>query len=328
MVAAAPNPPPRRRSHPLLWITAAAVATVAMAVGAATCGPGLSRGRGQIVGSGRDRVGVVEVVGPITDTTETIRQLRAFAERDDLLALVVRVDSPGGAVAPSQELYVAMREAAASKPVVTSMGNIAASGGLWIALGADEIFASAGSITGSIGVITQIPDLRGVAEALKLDMRTYKSGAVKDLGNPLRQVSPEDEAVFLGLIADVYDQFVTLVAQRRNLPRAHVVSFADGRVVSGRTAKALGLVDELGGLYAAARRARKLAKIRAAEEGREPVDDEEAGEPSLVYPDKPMPSFFELLTQSAAESVFRGLAAGFDHAADRFARPQVDVELR
>ena len=287
----APNRAPPRRSNPLAWIALLAFFTVVMAVSAATCAQGVQgRGRSQVFGSGDDKVGVIELSGAITETSEVVRDVRAFAERDDLIALVIRIDSPGGAVAPSQELYDALREAAQSKPVIASVGNVAASGGLWVALAADEIFASAGSITGSIGVISQIPDLRGVAKVLKLDMRTFKSGPVKDIGNPLREITPEDEAVFMGLIADVYDQFVSLVVERRKLPRAHVVTFADGRVMSGRAAKELGLIDELGGLYAAARRAARLGRQRAAEDGAPPVEEDEVIEPTLVYPDKPAPS--------------------------------------
>ena len=160
-----------------------------------------------------DRVGVVEVNGAIEDSKATVSAIRRFAKRDEVVALVIRIESPGGGVAPSQAIHRAMREASKVKPVVASMGTVAASGGFWISLGADWVFAEPGTITGSIGVIFQSFDLHDAAEALKLKVRTYKSGPFKDMGSPYREATPADEAQFMALIEDIYDQFVTLTAR-------------------------------------------------------------------------------------------------------------------
>lgn len=305
-----------------------------MATLVATCG-GLSRGGEQMFGAGGDRVGVIELLGPITETSEVVRHVRAFAERDKLEAIVVRIDSPGGAVAPSQELFDALRAAAIKKPIVVSMGNIAASGGLWVAMAGDYIFASPGTITGSLGVISQAPDFRKIADVLHLDMRTFKSGPHKDVGSPLRDMTAGDEKVFMDLIADIYEQFVEIVATRRNLSREAVLAFGDGRIMSGRSALEVGLVDEMGGLYAAADKAVRMARLRkASAEGRTLTEEErdEAVEPTLVYPKKPVPTLLEVLTQSVGERFADGMSRGFERAAhgaaERFLSGPARVELR
>jgi protease IV len=271
-------------------------------------GGGLPFGRhDEVVKGGNDRVGVVEVLGPIMDAKNVVTHIRAFARRDDLIAIVVRIDSPGGSVAPSQEIYEALRYASGYKPVVASMGGVAASGGFWIAMGADWIVAAPGSITGSIGVITQTPDLQGLAELLRFKMRTFKSGPVKDAGNPFRPLTDEDREVFMGLIEDIFGQFLKTVADSRKMTLAQVRPHADGRIFSGLRAKELGFVDELGGLYAAAHRAVELAADR---DGRVKTSTATADDPTLVYPREPMPDFFQLLAGGLAKSVGAGVTEG------------------
>ena len=284
----------------------------------ATCG-GLSGSAEELIGSGKNKVGVVELKGAITDTKKPVEQVMKFAGRRDLVAIVMRVDSPGGSVAPSQELYEAMRAASKKKPVVVSMGGVAASGGFWVAMAGDYIFASGGSITGSIGVISQAPDLREIARLLRFEMRVFKSGPLKDLGNPLRATTPEDEAVFMDLISDVYDQFVTVVMERRNLSREEVLKVADGRIFSGRFALSAGLIDELGGLYDAAQKGVELARIREAEaDGRTltPKEAREDAEPTLVYPKKRVPSLLDVVSESAGASFVRGAGRGLTESTD------------
>lgn len=298
-----------------------------------TCGTLAAMGAGGsdkiMYGSG-ERVGVVELVGPITASGELTEQIRAFARRDDLVAIVVRIDSPGGAVAPSQEIYAAMREASAHKPVVASMASTAASGGFWVSLGADWVFAGPGSITGSIGVISQAMDVSELAELARFKMRTYKSGPVKDLGNPFREATEADREVFMALIEDVYDQFVTLTAERRGLPRDKVLEVADGRIMTGRAAYRADLVDELGGLWDAARKAVLLAEAREAKEKSETVDTSSAAysgveDPTLVYPKPPKPTFMELLQGSAERAIADGVSGAFERVVTRAPAP---VELR
>lgn len=313
---------PAPKSSPLGWIVLGLFVGVT-AGGACSACLGAAGGVGpeEIVAGSRDKVGVVELVGEISDTSEVVRNLREFTRRDDLDAIVVRIDSPGGAVAPSQEVYAAMRAASKKKPVVASMGSVAASGGFWAALGADWIFAQPGSVTGSIGVVSQVADLRGVAELLRVRFRTFKSGPLKDSGNPFREMTPEDEAHFMSLIDDIYAQFTELVAERRDLDMERVRALADGRVMTGRAAKAAGLVDELGGLYDAARKAVVLAKLRAseAEEGDETVTStvvpDELKDPTLVYPKKPMPGLLRYLAEGATGAVRDGIRGGVEAAA-------------
>lgn len=279
---------------------------------------------------GGDKVGVVELIGPIADASEFVKDLRAFAKRDDLLAIVVRIDSPGGAVAPSQEIYDTMRWASKRKPIVASMGNTAASGGFWASLGADWVFASPGTVTGSIGVITQTPDLRGIAEALRFRMRTFKSGPLKDAGNPFREMTDADRALFESLIADIYDQFVTKTAERRGLPIEKVKEVADGRIMTGRAALAADLIDELGGLHDAARKAVILAKEREAKELGETITSstayEDMEDPVLVYPKKPRPTFLDLLSEASADAIANGVDRGVRRLVAR--ETTAPVELR
>lgn len=310
----------------MLPVLLALFAGVTMGGACVTCVTLARPGSGEIIPAGRERVGVIELNGPITDTKEVVQHLREFARRGDLAGIVVRIDSPGGAVAPSQEIYAAMRHAAKSKPIVASMGSVAASGGFWASLGADWVFASPGSITGSIGVITQTPDLRGVAESLRFGVRTFKSGPLKDAGNPFRELTPEDEALFTGLIADIYEQFITTTAERRGLDLETVKRYADGRVMTGRAAHQAKLVDELGGLYEAARRAAHLGALKAKGTATPTtaVDLSDREDPTLVYPRRSRPSFLDLLSEAGAKS----LAGAIRGAADELSSGGAPVELR
>lgn len=314
---------PRRRTS-LGWIVLASVMGFGFMGMISTCGgmSGLQMGE-EVVGTGTDRVGVVELVGPIMDTKQSIRDIRKFLRKLDLKALVIRVDSPGGAVAPSQELYQEIRRASKKMPVVVSMGSVAASGGFWVAMAGDYIFASAGSITGSIGVISQNPDLQRVAEQLQFNMRTYKSGPHKDMGNPFRAMTEADDAVFMALIDDVYEQFVEIIHERRGLEIAEIKKFADGRVFTGRAAKSYGVVDELGGLYPAAHKAVLMARVRAAKKAGQAEDSISTDtDLSLVYPEKPRPSFLEMLTETAGRRFVDGVADGIE---ERTARSKIEL---
>lgn len=225
-----------------------------------------------LTGLGEEKVGVVEVIGPITDSKETVRNLRRFVEDDTIKAIVVRIDSPGGSVAPSQEMFQAVQRAKEKKPLVVSMGNLAASGGYYIAIGADKIYANPGSVTGSIGVITQLFNVSRITEKLDLEVNTLKTGPYKDSGSPFREFTVQDEVYFRDLIDDIYEQFVEDVAKSRKMEVSEAKKFADGRVFTGRQAKEYGLVDELGTLTDAVDYVAKEAKIE--------------GDPKIVYPAK------------------------------------------
>ena len=218
------------------------------------------------------QIGVIEITGPIMDSKKPVEQLRKLVKDDKIKGLVIRVDSPGGAVAPSQEIYDAVKKAKEKKPLVVSMGSTAASGGYYIACGSDMIFANAGTVTGSIGVITQLFQVNKLLELAQVEVNTIKTGPYKDAGSPFKPFAEQDERYFRDLITDIYDQFVDDVAACRKLERAAVLEVADGRVFTGRQALKLKLVDKLGTFQDAVDHVAKEAKLK--------------GDPKLVYPAK------------------------------------------
>jgi protease-4 len=245
-VDAGAEPVARRRSIfrrvAIVWVIAVAlvglfVTTVVM------------RGEGGFVWG--TRVAVVELRGVIQDTTESIEALDRLRKDDDVVAVVVRVDSPGGAVAPSQELYDAVWRVRERKPVIASLGSVAASGGYYVASAANRVVADPGTITGSIGAIMGIPQYGPLASKIGYSEEIVKSGRFKDAGHPLRPLSADERALFQGMVDDVLSQFVQAVARGRGLEESRVRRIADGRIFSGRQALDAGLVDQLGGLDAA-----------------------------------------------------------------------------
>ncbi|MCG3173424.1 MAG: hypothetical protein GMKNLPBB_01621 [Myxococcota bacterium] len=247
-------------------------------------------------------VGVLEITGPIADSLSVLEDLHDLLKDDRVKAIVVRVDSPGGAVAPSQEIYNEILKARQKKKVVVSMGTVAASGGYYIAAAGEKIIASEGTITGSIGVIAQITDLTKLKEVLKFDVRTYKTGALKDSGSPFRETTEADDKMFNDLINDAYDQFVSDVAKSRNLPVEEVRKVADGRVMTGRQAKAARLVDEFGSFQDAVRIAGTMGGV--------------SGEPEIIRPEKNREELIRELLESSIKQVVSAL------------RPEMALELK
>lgn len=213
--------------------------------------------------SGGDRVAVVAVEGIITDGRQVLEQIERYRTNPSIKALVLRIESPGGGVAPSQEISggVLKFRRTSGKPVVASMGRVAASGGYYIAAAADRIVANPGSITGSIGVIMQLPNISGLLQKVGVRTTVIKSGEFKDLGGAARDLSEAERRILQDLLDDVHAQFIDAVAAGRKMDRARVVPLADGRVFSGRQALAVGLVDELGDLRDAIARAGSLAGL-------------------------------------------------------------------
>lgn len=209
-------------------------------------GPMLSS-ESSLSGMGGGRVALVEVRGPITRGDDTVRQIVKHREDDSVRAIVLRIDSPGGAVAPTQEIFDELRKTReAGKIIVASMGSVAASGGYYIACAADSIVANPGTITGSIGVITVAPSAEDLLEKIGIDWQVVKSGRHKDIGSPSRSMTDEEMGIVQSVVDDVYDQFVGAVAIYRPLSREEVVERADGRIYTGNQALPLGLVDRLG----------------------------------------------------------------------------------
>jgi len=208
------------------------------------------------------RVALVELEGIILDVEDVLRDLKSHRDNPLVRAVVVRINSPGGVVGPTQELYRSLqRLREAGKPVVASLGAVAASGGYYVAVAADSIYANPGTLTGSIGVIMQMANLENLMKKVGVDYVVIKAGQFKDLGNVSRPMTPEERRVLQALLDDVHRQFIDAVAEGRKLERGRVVQFADGRVFSGAQAKSLAMVDELGGLEEAINAAAKLAGL-------------------------------------------------------------------
>lgn len=248
-----------------------------------------------------DRLGVVEVKGVISDSSRAVEALDEFRRDSRVRAVVVRIDSPGGAVGPSQEIYQEIRRTAAAKPVVGSMGSVAASGGFYVASACTKVVANPGTTTGSIGVISTIPNLQGLFEKIGVKVETIKSGALKATGQPDRPMTPEEKAMLQEMSRDLYSQFVAHVAQGRHLPEEKVRAVADGGVFSGRRALELGLIDELGNFRDAVRLAARLGGIK--------------GRPSLVKPEEKRDSWLSGLLKDEARAVLGELLSEFASAA-------------
>jgi protease-4 len=211
---------------------------------------------------GGNRVAVVEVEGLIVDADRLVRELDEHGEDPSIRAVVVRIQSPGGVVGPTQEIHDAIKRLRSrGKPVVASMGSVAASGGYYLAAAATRIVANPGTLTGSIGVILQLAEIEGLLRKVGVRYEIIKSGRFKDAGSFARAMTPEDRAVLQAVLDDMHDQFVTAVAEGRRLPKERARALADGRIFSGRMAKDAGLVDALGGMDEAIRLAAELGGI-------------------------------------------------------------------
>jgi protease IV len=198
------------------------------------------------VGLWADAVGVIEVRGVINGADTIIDSIRRFAKADHVRAVVLRVESPGGGVTPSQEIYRELTRLREKKPIIASLGGVAASGGYYIASACSAIVANPGTITGSIGVIMETVNVQGLLEKLGVKGVVIKAGTYKDLGSPLREMSSEERQILGTMLNDVHKQFVAAVATGRHMDEAKVQTLADGRVYSGEQALHLGLVDQLG----------------------------------------------------------------------------------
>ena len=193
-----------------------------------------------------EAVGVVEIEGAIVDAREAIENIRRFREDDKIKAIVVRINSPGGAVGPAQEIYREIRKTIETKKVVASMGAVAASGGYYIACAANGIMANPGTITGSIGVIMGYTNFRDLLDKIGLVPVVIKSGPYKDTGSPTREMREDERKILQDIISGIHQQFIEAIAEGRGLDRVMVEASADGRVFTGKDAKTRGLVDRLG----------------------------------------------------------------------------------
>jgi len=209
-----------------------------------------------------ERVALIRVEGMIVDSKDTIYEIKEYVKDPLIKAIVLRIDSPGGAVAPAQEIYEEIKKAVAKKKVIASMGSIAASGGYYIASPATKIIANPGTLTGSIGVIMEIPNIEGLMSKLGIKTEVVKSGEKKDMASVFRGIKKEERAILQKVLDNVHDQFITAVAEGRKMPYEDVKQLADGRIFTGEQALKVGLVDKLGNIEDAVQVAADLSGIK------------------------------------------------------------------
>ena len=244
--------------------------------------------------STEDRIALIRVEGVILDSQTTVGELKRFGENPSIKAIVLRIDSPGGGVVPSQEIHDAIQRVRSknNKAVIASMGSVAASGGYYIAAATDRIVANPGTLTGSIGVIMETANIEGLLHKIGVEGVVIKSGRYKDVGSPLRKMSEEERGLLQKVMDDVHKQFIEAVATGRSLELTDVQALADGRIFTGRQAKDARLVDELGDLEDAIQLAAEVVGIE--------------GEPKVIEPRRRF-SIRELL-----ESHFSGMFPKLD----------------
>jgi protease IV len=242
----------------------------------------------------KEKIGVVSITGTIASSKTITSQLVKFSEDESIKAIILRIDSPGGGVGASQEIYREVQKICSRKPIVVSMGSVAASGGYYVAAPATKIVANPGTITGSIGVFIQFVRLEELLNKIGVDLEIVKSGEFKDMGSPDRKLTGRDREILDALIKDLQGQFVSAVATGRNLSVEKVQKIADGRIFSGARAKELGLVDFIGNFQDTIEVAKNLLGIK--------------GDVALVYPKKSTGELWNLFLKSSAEHMVEVLA--------------------
>ena len=241
----------------------------------------------------KDKIGVIPIEGAITQSEGVVSSLAEFGKDRSVKAIILRVDSPGGGVAPSQEIYREIQKTREKKKIIASMGSVAASGGYYVASAADKIVASPGTLTGSIGVLMEFVRLQELMEKIGVDVEVLKSGEFKDIGSPHRKLTEQDKALLQALLSDIQEQFVDAVARGRNLSTEKVREIADGRILSGSQGLELGLVDQLGNFQDAVDLAKSMSGIK--------------GEAALVYPKKTKVKLWDILRGEVFAALYRAL---------------------
>lgn len=251
-----------------------------------------------VVGSGR--VALVKIEGVLVTSDHVVDELHDYAEDSSIKAIVIRIDSPGGGVVPSQEIYNAVKYAKKEgKKVVVSMGSVAASGGYYVAAAADKIVANPGTLTGSIGVKMEFANLEKLLEKIGVQGMVVKSGEYKDIGSPFRTMTEAEKKLLQSVIDDVHSQFITAVAEGRHLQEADVRAIADGRIFTGQQALTLKLVDQMGDLSDSIQLAGSLAGIK--------------GKPAVIEKRKKIP-FFEYLKEESATWIADVITSGVNRS--------------
>ena len=288
------------RRHPYLFfilvfaiITSTALIVITSLIVVGTRGTDF---KSQLVGKS-NKIGVLELKGSILEADQIINNIALLREADAVKAIILRIDTPGGAVGPSQEIYRELRKTAGKKKIIASMGTVAASGGYYVAAGADGIMANPGTITGSIGVIMGYTNIEELLSKIGLSPVVIKSGAFKDTGSPLRPMEAAERKFLEKFIQGIHRQFIQAVAEGRNLPVSQVEPMADGRIFSGEEALEIGLVDRLGNFQDAVDWAAKMGGIE--------------GDPELVYAPEEGLALVNFLTEASLKAIMDKL---FSHS--------------
>ncbi len=240
-----------------------------------------------------DKVGVIEITGVVVESKDILQQLKEYREDESIKAVVLRINSPGGGVGPSQEIYREVRKTVKEKNVIASMGAVAASGGYYIASGTSGIIANPGTVTGSIGVIMGYTNFQEIFNKIGLKPVVVKSGQFKDMGSPVREMTKEEEIILTDFVDKIHMQFVKDVSEGRSMDMEKVKLLADGRIYTGEEAKTIGLVDRLGNLEDAVEWAGRLGGIE--------------GEISTVYPKKEKIPLIEYLTGASIHQILKSI---------------------
>jgi len=257
-----------------------------------------------------EKVGILEINGIIADAKNAIHNLKRFREDSSVKAIVIRINSPGGAVGPSQEIFREIRKTSSSKKVVASMGSIAASGGYYIAAGADGIVANPGTITGSIGVIMGFTNYQELLRKIGLVPVVVKSGKYKDIGSPVRKMKPEEKKILQNFSRKIHRQFIKDIVDGRKMDQAKVEALADGRIFTGEESKELGLVDRLGNFEDAIEWAGRMGGIK--------------GKISTVYAREKKFSLLKYIADSSAKALLNRIADS-SLSADYLYSPEKDL---
>lgn len=276
------------RKHPFLYFILLFSAIWGTVTIIASIVSGFGPGSNSVISS-KPGIGIVEILGPIYESKKINEDLRAFADDPEIKAIVVRIDSPGGAVGPSQEIYREIEKTRKKKKVIASMGSVAASGGYYAACITDGIMANSGTITGSIGVIMGFTNFKKVMDKIGLMPVVVKSGDMKDVGSPARDMTDEEKNFLQDFVSKIHRQFVVDVAKGRKLEEEYVAKLADGRIYTGQEAVSMKLVDRLGNMDDAVAWAGELAGVKG------PVE--------AIYPPEDKLTFIKKVMESSAKIV-------------------------
>lgn len=238
----------------------------------------------------RGDLAVIEVKGPIVESKEIVKQLDRVEKNKHIKGLILRIDSPGGGVGASQEIYQAILRLKKKKKVIASMGGVAASGGYYIAVASDKIVANPGTITGSIGVLMDYVNVEDLLGYLKIHAELITAGKLKDVGSPLKPMTPTDRKFLQSILDNMHEQFKKAVQEGRGFNKEQIDKIADGRIFTGEQALAANLVDKLGNQQTAVDLAKEMLGIK--------------GEPKLLYPKKKRPKLLDLLMNGDLEAIF------------------------